>query len=113
MNISIAFATIDAMISATNDKLDINPKDKGLKKETLANIEFIDKLLGVGSKEPFSYFQIGVDKTSKAKIESLIEQRNNAKKAKDYLKADKIREDILDMGIAIMDRIDGTVWEKI
>jgi cysteinyl-tRNA synthetase len=113
LNISIAFATIDAMISATNDKLDINPKDKGLKKETLANIEFIDKLLGVGSKEPFSYFQIGVDKTSKAKIESLIEQRNNAKKAKDYLKADKIREDILDMGIAIMDRIDGTVWEKI
>jgi cysteinyl-tRNA synthetase len=113
LNISIAFATIDAMINATNDKLDINPKDKGLKKETLANIEFIDKLLGVGSKEPFSYFQIGVDKTSKAKIESLIEQRNNAKKAKDYLKADKIREDILDMGIAIMDRIDGTVWEKI
>ena len=113
LNISVALATIDDMISDTNDKFDINPKDKGLKKETLANIELIDNLLGIGGKEPFSYFQIGVDEVTKAKIESLIEQRNEAKKSKDYSKADKIREEILEMGISIMDTANGTLWEKI
>ncbi|MEY3002465.1 MAG: hypothetical protein RLZZ428_840, partial [Pseudomonadota bacterium] len=36
LNISIALAHIDEMIAQTNDALDQNPKDKGLKKETLA-----------------------------------------------------------------------------
>jgi len=113
LNISVALATIDDMISETNDKLDINPKDKGLKKETLANIELIDRVLGIGGKEPFSYFQIGVDEVTKAKIESLIEQRYEAKKSKDYTKADEIRNEILEMGISIMDTANGTLWEKI
>ncbi|NOZ89898.1 MAG: cysteine--tRNA ligase [Epsilonproteobacteria bacterium] len=113
LNISVALSYIDEMINSTNDKLDINPKDKGLKRETLANIEFIDELLGIGGKEPFSYFQIGVDEATKEKIESLISQRDQAKKAKDYATADKIREEITSMGINIMDTAEGTVWERV
>ncbi len=113
LNISESLAVIDSMISSTNDKLDINPKDKGLKKETLANIEFIDKLLGIGGKEPFSYFQIGVDSSTKEKIELLIKARESAKKDKDYKKADTIRDEILDMGVSIMDTPNGTLWEKV
>jgi len=113
LNISVALATIEEMISATNDKLDENPKDKGLKKETLANIEFIYELLGFGGKEPFSYFQIGIDEDTKAKIEALIEARNEAKKAKDYDASDAIRDEITAMGIATMDTADGTLWEKL
>jgi cysteinyl-tRNA synthetase len=101
------------MLSESNDKLDNNPKDKGLKKEILANIELIDKLLGIGSKEPFSYFQIGIDEATKIKIESLITQRLEAKKAKDYAQSDAIRDTITAMGIALMDTADGTLWEKL
>jgi cysteinyl-tRNA synthetase len=101
------------MISEANDKFDENPKDKGLKKETLANIEFLDELLGFGGKEPFSYFQIGIDEATKEKIEGLIEARNNAKKEKDYPKSDTIRDELSAMGIAIMDTANGTVWEKL
>ena len=113
LNISVALARVEQMISQINDKLDENPKDKGLKKETLANIEFIDKLLGIGGKEPFSYFQIGIDKETKVKIEALIEARDSAKKEKDYAKSDTIRDELSSMGIAIMDTANGTVWEKI
>ena len=113
LNISVALATIEEMISTTNDKFDENPKDKGLKKETLANIEFLDELLGIGGKEPFSYFQIGVDEETKAKIELLIRQRDEAKKAKDYNASDAIRDKLTEMGVAIMDTANGTVWEKI
>ena len=113
LNISVALARVEQMISQTNDRLDENPKDKGLKKETLANIEFIDKLLGIGAQEPFSYFQIGIDKQTKEKIEALIEARDSAKKEKDYTKSDTIRDELSSMGIAIMDTANGTVWEKI
>jgi len=113
LNISVALATIEEMISNTNDKFDENPKDKGLKKETLANIEFIAELLGIGGKEPFSYFQIGIDEETKAHVEQLIKDRDEAKKEKDYAKSDAIRDKIKSMGISIMDTANGTVWEKI
>jgi cysteinyl-tRNA synthetase len=100
------------MISEANDKFDENPKDKGLKKETLANIEFLDGLLGVGGKEPFSYFQIGVDIALKEQIEMLIEQRNTAKKEKDFSRSDTLRDELTALGISIMDTAEGTLWEK-
>jgi cysteinyl-tRNA synthetase len=56
LNISTALAVIDEMVANTNDAFDKEAKNKALKKETLANIEFIDTLLGFGGKEPFEYF---------------------------------------------------------
>ncbi len=113
LNISIALAHIDELIASTNDALDASPKDKGLKKETLANIEFIDVLLGFGGKEPFSYFQIGVDEALKEKISSLISQRSEAKKEKDFARSDALRDELGDLGISIMDTADATLWEKV
>jgi len=112
LNISIALAVIDELIASTNDALDVNPKDKGLKKETLANIEFIESLLGFGGQEPFSYFQIGVDEALKEKIENLLKERTEAKKAKDFARSDAIRDELTALGISIMDMPDGTLWEK-
>ncbi len=112
LNISVALSVIDEMIASANERLDKNPKNKALKKETIANIAFIDELLGFGGKEPFSYFQIGVDETLKEKIEALIAQRSEAKKNKDFTTSDAIRDELTAMGIAIMDTAEGTVWEK-
>jgi cysteinyl-tRNA synthetase len=113
LNISVALSIIDELIATTNDALDANPKDKGLKKETLANIALIDELLGFGGKEPFSYFQIGVDDALKEKIEALIEQRNEAKRNKDFATSDALRDALTTLGIAIMDTAEGTLWEKV
>ena len=112
LNISIALSIIDEMVAATNDALDVNPKDKALKKETIANIEFIDSLLGFGGKEPFSYFQIGVDEALKVQIETLIAQRTEAKKEKNFERSDSIRNELTALGISIMDTAEGTLWEK-
>ncbi len=113
LNISRALAYIDEMISNSNDRLDINPKDKSLKREIVANIKFISELLGIGREEPFSYFQIGIDRDLKFKIEDLISKRDIAKKSRDYILADSIRKEILSLGVSIMDTHNGTVWEKI
>ena len=112
LNISIALSVIDEMVADANEKFDTNPKDKALKKETIANIEFIDTLLGFGGKEPFSYFHIGIDEALKEKIETLLAERTEAKKAKDFTRSDSIRDELIVMGISIMDTPDGTMWEK-
>ena len=112
LNISTALAVIDDMIATTNETFDNEPKNKALKKETLANIEFIDTLLGFGGQEPFRYFQIGISEDEKEKIETLITQRTEAKKEKNFERSDTIRDELITMGISIMDTADGTVWEK-
>ncbi len=112
LNISVALSVIDDMVATTNEKFDADPKNKGLKKETIANIEFIDSLLGFGGKEPFSYFQIGVDEVLKEKIETLLTERTEAKKEKNFERSDSIRDELIAMGISIMDTTDGTLWEK-
>ncbi|RLA58062.1 MAG: cysteine--tRNA ligase, partial [Epsilonproteobacteria bacterium] len=113
LNISIALAIIDELIATTNDALDKEPKNKALKKETLANMAFIAELLGFGEQEPFAYFQIGISKEEKEQIETLINKRNEAKKAKDFASSDALRAELLTLGVAIMDSPTGTVWEKV
>jgi cysteinyl-tRNA synthetase len=113
LNISVALSVIDEMIAQSNEKLDLNPKDKALKKETLANIAFIDIVLGFGDKDPFDYFHIGIEPELKSKIEALVAARAEAKKAKDFATSDAIREQLAAMDIAIMDTPEGTVWEKM
>ena len=113
MNTSKAFSIIDEMIGNSNDKLDVNPKDKNLKKELVANILFINDILGIGFNDAFTYFQFGIDEKTKSKIEDLINQRNEAKKAKDFTSADAIRDELTKLEISVMDTTNGIVWEKL
>ncbi len=113
LNSSKAFAIIDEMVSKANEALDKEPKNKALKEEILANVEYICQVLGVGCKDAITWFQQGVSSEQKAEIEELIAKRAEAKKAKDYKKADLIRDELKAKGIEIMDTPNGTKWEKI
>lgn len=113
INTSIALSVIDEMINSANDKLDSNPKDKNLKKELISNINFIEEVLGISGNDAYAYFQFGIDESTKEKIEDLILKRNEAKKAKDFQTADKLRDELSSMDICLMDTVNGTVWEKL
>jgi cysteinyl-tRNA synthetase len=113
MNISTALALIDEMISYTNETLDTAGKHKQLKKETISNLLYIEKILGFGVKNPFEYFQFGIDTDTKNDIDKLIQERNNAKQEKNFELSDSLRDKILSYGVTIMDTPNGTFWEKI
>ena len=113
INTSKALSLIDEMISNANDKLDANAKDKNLKKELIANILFINDILGIGFNDAYEYFQFGIDEQTKSKIETLIEKRNEAKKVKDFATADAVRDELTTLEISLMDTVNGTVWEKL
>jgi len=112
MNTAKAMAILDEYISNVNDALNTNPKDKALKKEFIATIDFISSLLGVGAQDSFEYFQFGITEDEKNSIEKLIEDRNLAKKEKNFEESDKIRDNLTSMGISLMDTPNGTMWEK-
>ena len=49
----------------------------------------------------------------KTEIENLLKKRAEFKKIKDFQNADKIREELRNKGIEIMDTPNGCIWEKI
>jgi len=46
-------------------------------------------------------------------IQKLIEDRNEARKNKDFAKADQIRDGLLDQGIVLEDTRDGVKWKRV
>ena len=113
LNISSALALIDEMISHSNETLDTAGKHKQLKRETISNLLYIEKVLGFGVKNPYEYFQFGIDEETKEKLANLIANRDAAKQAKDFETSDRLRDEILAFGVSIMDTPQGTFWEKL
>lgn len=53
----------------------------------------------------------GATKPSEQEIKDLIQQRLDARKAKDFAKADQIRKDLAVRGVVLKDSPSGTTWE--
>ncbi len=68
-----------------------------------------DKVLGLNLIEE----EAEVDEDLEKEILSKIEERNQAKKDKDYAKADQIRNELLEKGIKLIDSREGTTYELI
>jgi len=47
-----------------------------------------------------------------ASIQQLLDQRTEARKNKDFATADRIRQELVDMGVIIEDRPQGTIWYR-
>ena len=65
------------------------------------------KLLGLNKKVKL------INKSYGESIEILIEERNQARKQKNFDKADEIREKLKSQNIEIEDTKEGTVWKKL
>ena len=68
-------------------------------------------ILGLLGRDPETYFQAG-SAMSPADIEAMIEQRNAARAAKDFARADEIRVALSAAGIELEDGREGTTWRR-
>lgn len=86
--------------------------DKTVLKSTLLAT---GRLLGIFMQSPDDWFSFGLDvtKADADRIESLIAARAEAKKNRDFARADAIRNELTEMGIAIEDTKNGTQWKTI
>lgn len=100
------FINVNVGEAANNDKVAL-AKSKML---TLAS------LLGLLQVSPAQWFKQNFGQTAdaltEANIESLIEQRQEAKLNKDYALADSIRTQLSDSGIIVEDSQAGTTWKR-
>ena len=67
-------------------------------------------LLGLLQTDPTVYLQAGAG-LDEAAIQAQIQARADAKKAKNFAEADRIRNDLLAQGIVLKDSATGTTWE--
>jgi len=70
-------------------------------------------VLGLLEREPEVFLQAGNDGgISSGEIEARIEARNAARRSKDFAQADRIRDELLEKGVALEDGPGGTTWRR-
>ena len=76
-------------------------------------VEDFDKVLSLGLLDAADNSGDAVDEELSKMVESLIAERNAARKEKNFARADEIRQELLDKGIEIKDTREGTTWSVI
>ena len=75
-------------------------------------VQSMDEVLSLQLEKAWEDKEADVDDELASYVEKKIEERKEAKKAKDFAKADAIREELLAKGIVLKDTRAGTFWEK-
>ena len=74
-------------------------------------LNIIGSALGILQDE--NYDHISISKDLKLKIEKLLSERATAKEKKDFSYADKIRDELIELGVEIKDTKEGTSWKLV
>ena len=83
------------------------------KKEIKKNLLSAGKILGILEDDPGNWLGYNQKDTENAEeIERLINERNEARRSKNFNLADTIRDTLKDKGIEIEDTDKGTIWRK-
>ena len=68
------------------------------------------RLLGFLEADPESWFEAGVDDAFKVRVDGLLAERAAARAAKDWAAADRIRAELAELHVEVMDGPDGATW---
>ncbi|QUJ68413.1 cysteine--tRNA ligase [Photobacterium sp. GJ3] len=77
-----------------------------------ARLRELGEVLGLLAQDPETFLQSGAKQDDVAEIESLIQQRLDARAAKDWAAADAARDKLTEMGIILEDGPQGTTWRR-
>ncbi|KCZ99756.1 cysteinyl-tRNA ligase [Hyphomonas polymorpha PS728] len=105
-----ALAELSRLATEANTAADI--KDATGIANARANLLAAGKLLGLLTKTPKEWEQ-GGDTDENARIDALVQARIDARAAKDWAEADRIRKALAEEGIEIMDGPAGSTWRRI
>ena len=104
LNISSALANIFNFVKEINTLMMKNEVGKNNAKEIINLMNDFDKVLGV--------FQEKEERLSH-ELKKLIDEREKARKEKDFARADRLRNELKEKGIILEDTKDGGRWKKI
>ncbi|MFN3843087.1 MAG: cysteine--tRNA ligase [Rehaibacterium terrae] len=70
------------------------------------------QLLGLLQQDPAEWFGRGVSRDDDSRIQALVDERAAAKKARDFARADAIRDELAAQGIILEDTPQGVRWRR-
>ncbi|MEM1563757.1 MAG: DALR domain-containing protein, partial [Candidatus Bathyarchaeia archaeon] len=103
LNISVALAALFDFVRNVNKLMDENKLNKQEANEIYNLMMRFDKVLGVIG-------EVKAEEKLPPEVEELIKKREEARKAKDWATADKIRDQLNAMGIILEDTPQGVKW---
>ncbi|RYG25465.1 MAG: cysteine--tRNA ligase, partial [Burkholderiales bacterium] len=105
LNTPLALAELSALATEANKA---EPEDWArMKGQLLA----AGQLLGLLQKDPEKWAR--GDAGEAKRVDALVQQRIDARKAKDFAAADQIRKALAEEGIEIMDGPQGSTWRRV
>ncbi|MDP7241432.1 MAG: cysteine--tRNA ligase [Rhodospirillales bacterium] len=109
LNTPLALARLHELAGALNKAADDD------RSRCAADLVAAGAILGLLQDDPEAWFKWrppGAEEFDEGKIEALIAQRLEARAAKDFTEADRIRDDLAGRGIVLEDGAQGTTWRR-
>ncbi|WP_374763801.1 cysteine--tRNA ligase [Yunchengibacter salinarum] len=97
---------------------DVNTPEAIAALDALARPETADQLkagaqfMGFLNQDAAHWFQAAPEGLDVATIDAAIEERNQARRDRNFARADRIRDDLLAKGVALEDGANGTTWRR-
>jgi len=121
LNMPQALAALSELLKATNELVEQSRRKKGTVPRTAIDAASaapapLGGELGTGQADPHLFLRALRDKRAKARgltdsdVESRIAARKAARDAKDFARADALRDELVAMGVELMDGSAGTSW---
>ncbi len=105
LNISGGMAALFDYVHAVNSLIDQDAMGTADASHVIDCLKKIDSVLGV------IFFPVEKNDVDESRIENLVEERTEAKKNKNFKRADEIRDTLLAQGIVLEDTKEGTRWK--
>lgn len=103
LNISGALASIFEMVKGLNRLASEEKLGKAGAQKAIEAMEGFDSVLGILSRER---------KSLDSEVQELIDERDAARKGRDFAKADRIRDELKEKGIILEDTRHGVRWKR-
>jgi cysteinyl-tRNA synthetase len=104
LNTSVALAAVHELSREVNTVLATRQLLEDNKREIVAAIERFDSVLNIFGQPRREMLD--------AEIQTLIDDRQEARRRRDFARADEIRDELADRGIILEDTKDGVRWKK-
>ena len=97
------------------DRRKLNNSDGEQRAADAVDLRRAAKVLGLLEQNPEDWFRwapMGQGALDDDQIGLLIQRRSEARSKKDFATSDRIRDDLIDAGIILEDKPDGTIWRR-
>jgi len=108
-NTPLAFASLFELVKTINREKEAGSENANAQ---AALLKKLGGVLGLLQDNPEHFFKGNVDEAFAEKVEQMILARNAARAAKDFAKADAIRDEFVKMGVVLEDGKGGTTWRR-